>query len=115
MSASIWSNLDNLPVTPVYPVVGMSFIKDYPNNVRQLSRESEIWPVRDSENPYDGNAVQVHSEAGMLGHLSKEKAVEIAPRLDAGEQLKVYLYRVRVSPENPDNPGLDISIEEAVT
>lgn len=115
MSTSIWSNLDNLPVTPVYPVVGMSFINLYPHNVRQLSRESHIWLVRDPENPYDGNAVRVHSNVGILGHLSKEKAAEIAPRLDAGERFLVNLYRVRVSPENPENPGLDITIEEVVS
>lgn len=100
--------------TEMYPVVGLSFIPGYPDNVYELAklRETGVYITRNPENPYDGNAIEVHSLNGMLGHLSKEVAARLAPLMDSGTTYVATVYQVRVSPENPNNPGLDILLEE---
>jgi hypothetical protein len=39
--------------------------------------------VAEPENPYDENAIAVHSEAGKVGHLSRRDALDYAPVMAA--------------------------------
>lgn len=98
----------------MHPVVGMTFLEDYPKNVLKLQGlgEVNVKLVRNPENEYDTNAIQVHSSNGMLGHIPREVAARLAPLMDSGTQYVASVYQVRVSPENPNNPGLDIILRE---
>lgn len=112
------------PIAPIpegvemIPVVGVSFVEGYPSTVHKLAeihlnrqREVMLRLVRNPDNPYDGNAIEVHFGDQMLGHIPKEVAARIAPIMDSGQELTATLYQVRISPENPNNPGLDILLE----
>jgi hypothetical protein len=109
------------------PVVGVSFVADYPHNLRLLKEldderaQDEPLPVvliRRPENPHDANAVEVHVPAlgtqGMIGHLSRENAAKIAPLLDEGVQFSCYLNWVRIAHDHLERPGVDISIRKVV-
>ena len=103
----------------VYPVVGVSFVPGYPNNIHNiriamatLEEEIPVNLVRNPDNKYDSNAIEVRSLGGMLGHLPREVAAQLAPLIDAGKKYKATIYQVRVSPENSANPGMDILIGE---
>jgi hypothetical protein len=106
--------------TRVLPVVGVSFVTGYPSNLfllqnihaKRTSPFLFVDLVRNPDNPYDKNAVEVRFGDSMLGHLSKDVAAEVAPILDSGTQLFASVFQVRISPENPDNPGLDILIDD---
>lgn len=103
----------------VVPVAGVSFVEDYPTNLHRLAivhshRRADI-PVdlvRNPDNPYDSNAVQVRYMGYMLGHLPKDVAARIAPLLDSGTKYVTTVFQVRISPENLNNPGLDILLDE---
>ncbi len=53
--------------------------------IAKCRRGEPIFLVRQPDNPYDSNAVILYRQDGTdIGYLPKEKAVEIAPRLDQG-------------------------------
>ena len=115
-----------------FKVVGLTFRDDYPNNLYRLrdveesfkreyvngSRDSEtveLVLVRDAENPYDENAVEVHAPllgrgGSMVGFVPKILAKKLAEKMDAGASVDAELSAVLVSPENPDNPGIEICV-----
>jgi HIRAN domain len=77
--------------------------------------------VRDPENAFDANAVAVETAGGVrLGFVGREPAAELAPRLDAGEQLSAIVLREqRASPRDPrsgvtmlvaQGPTLELSV-----
>lgn len=107
---------EDIPLIPedaeMYPVVGLSFIPGYPENIHRLNDGDYVLLIRNPHNKYDSNAIEVHTLDGMLGHIPKEVAAKLAPRIDDGAQFKANVYQVRVSPENPNNPGLDILLRE---
>lgn len=112
-------NNEPIPLIPegteLYPVVGLSFVPGYPSNILALQDISDNAPVqlvRNPKNPYDSNAVEVRLGGMMLGHLAKEVAAVVAPNMDDGATYKASIYQIRVSPENPNNPGLDILLEK---
>jgi hypothetical protein len=96
----------------VIPVVGVTFVPEYPNNILRLvmlsSSPTYVQLVRNPNNAYDSNAVEVRYQDAMLGHVSKDVAARIAPIMDQGDSYLASVFQVRVSPENPKNPGLDI-------
>ena len=58
----------------------------YQPQLRALQRRSREWTavlVREPGNRYDPNAVAVHIDGQCIGHLAREDAAELAPRLDA--------------------------------
>lgn len=101
----------------MYPVVGLTFVPGYPSYVYDIRKAKEsgnevsVDLVRNPQNQYDSNAIEVRSLGRMLGHLPKEVAARIAPLLDAGKQCKATIFQVRVSPENPSNPGMDVLLD----
>lgn len=93
----------------VVPVVGVTFVPAYPDNILGLKTGTQVSLVRNAKNPYDGNAVEVRLDGEMLGHLPKDIAAKVAPILDSGATYAAAsIYTVRISPENPRNPGLSI-------
>jgi HIRAN domain len=58
---------------------------------------------RDSDNPYDPNAIAVDGVGGeQLGWVPRELAAELAPELDAGRRWSaVVLREQRASPRDP--------------
>lgn len=117
--------VEDHPFTPIpegvtlVKVAGVSFVEDYPTNLHRLAivhthRKADILVslVRNPDNPYDSNAVEVRHTGYMLGHLPKDVAAKVAPRLDAGVEIRATIFGVRISPDNPNNPGLDILLEE---
>lgn len=113
---------DNIRQIPegmeIYPIVGMTFVPGYPDYVHNIRRAMEsqrkeitVDLVRNPNNQYDSNAIEVRSLGRMVGHLPREVAANLAPLMDTGKQYKATIYQVRVSPENPNNPGMDILLE----
>lgn len=108
----------------IVPVVGLTFQDGYPGTIHQLRDLTEtgflaqdesvaVVLIRDPENQYDPNAVEVHVPVigAMVGHLSREIAARLAPHLDADVKFNTYVDGVRVDAAHPDNPGLDVRIE----
>ena len=105
-------------------VVGVTFVDDYPDNLldiasiqRRRERRGDEEPlpailIRNPDNRHDANAIEVHTPSyGMLGHLPKDVAARLAPLLDAGETWQGELLSVRISREDPFQPGVDVYIE----
>lgn len=103
-------------------VVGLTFVDDYPANLHQLRDVQDTRQrrtdepltavlVRNAANAHDDNAVEVHSPAvGMLGHIPRPIAARLAPCLDAGETWAATLGDVRIDPEHPEKPGVDVHV-----
>lgn len=112
-----WSDLPE--TVEVVKVVGMSFISDYPQNIRSLltlhaNRKGDIIVqlVRNPGNKYDKNAIEVRLDNRMLGHLPKDVAARLAPGIDDGSvKILATVHQVRVHPDNPQNPGLDVLLD----
>lgn len=121
-------------------VVGMTFVKGYPDNVYKL-RNTSTGPVdddddfgdfdddgyldiplvmrRNPQNEFDANAIEVHAPQlgrdSMLGHIPANIAARLAPHLDANEEWNILLERVAVVPGKESNPGLHIHIQKVDT
>lgn len=109
--------LDPVPTgMQVVPVVGLTFVEEYPGNVLGLQRlhfsEIVVELRRNPQNKYDSNAIEVHADGKMIGHIPKETAARLAPKLDGGTEHEAFVYGIRVSPDNPMNPGIDLIIGE---
>jgi hypothetical protein len=67
--------------------------------------------IREPQNPYDKNAIRVLRPNGLdVGHVAKENAAEIAPRMDRGE---TFIARVNwINPPHDDfqHHGLKVRI-----
>jgi single-stranded-DNA-specific exonuclease len=64
------------------PVVGVTF-DNRQSILRQLSEGETVWLVRQPDNPYDRNAIQVQrSEGDAIGFLARGLASSPAPYLD---------------------------------
>ena len=60
--------------------------------VEKLTIGEEIFFVREKDNQYDSNAIKVVNKNNeTIGYVTKEKAQEIAPKLDAGNKYKCYI------------------------
>lgn len=108
-----------------YPVVGVTFTEFYPQNLHDLmaiNLEAEamgervaVVIVREPDNPVDPNSCAVHVPAlgkrGHIGHLVRPVALRLAPELDTGVRWRGEVASIRVSPSNPDKPGIDINLE----
>jgi len=107
----------------IVPVVGMTFVEGYPSfvhNLRELvdglTWQDEPIPVvfvRNPDNEHDPNAVEVHVPALgiMIGHVSRQIAARLAPSLDEGVAFTASVEWVRVDPDHPENPGVDIKFQ----
>ncbi len=100
-------------------VVGLTFIPGYPENLLNLAMRGpvnsdniSVFLKRNPVNQYDSNAIEVHVDGNMVGHIPKDIAARIAPIMDTGVEYKSTLYQIRISYENHSNPGLDILVGE---
>lgn len=116
-----FKNKEPLPVIPdgmeVVPVVGLTFVEGYPENILTINKLQQaktgdiyLQLVRNPENPYDSNAVEVRLNQQMLGHLPRDIAARVAPIMDQGYRYIAVIHQVRISSDNPNNPGLDILV-----
>jgi hypothetical protein len=79
-----------LPPDGYRAVVGESFHQDALEGTVPLARPGEEGRpmfravlLAEPDNPYDPNAVAIHSAAGKVGHLSRREAVDYAPVMAA--------------------------------
>lgn len=117
-----------LPGKLVTSVVGVSFAPTYPENLyalQQVTMTAVIWLeeqeaipailVREPDNPYDPNAVAVHvptlGHHAAIGHLPRAFAARLAPELDAGAEWQAAISDIKVHPEHPDRPGIEIKLQ----
>lgn len=105
-------------------VVGVVFVDGYPNNLYQLEAlnfEAEnvgerlaAVIVRNPDNPFDYNACEVHvpslGDDGMIGYLPRPVAARLAAELDAGVEWQGEVAAIRISNDNPANPGITIHL-----
>lgn len=119
-----------------FRVVGLTFVDGYPGNVDRLgglvseaqtralgwTGESSgpvdvpVLLVRNPDNEYDENAVEVHVPAmgrgsSMIGHVPRDLAARLAPSLDRGDVWSARIGAVLVDPEHPDRPGVEVMLE----
>ena len=105
-------------------VVGVTFVDTYPHNLialRDAEADAEargerltVVLVRNPANPHDVNAVEIHipalGEMAMIGHLARDVAAKVAPRMDAGDRFACEVSWVRINPDHLDRPGIDVAI-----
>lgn len=96
-------------------VAGVTFMAGYPRNLADLARRCAVEPVaaelvREHDNGYDLNAVAVHIEGRIVGHVPADMARRLAPLLDGGFPLAAEALFVAVDDEHKDRPGLEIRI-----
>jgi hypothetical protein len=117
-----------------FKVVGLTFIDRYPNNLKTIDafvveaqtkqlgwngeavdERVEAVLIRNAENEFDENAVEVHipmlGRRSMIGHVPRDLAAKLAPSLDRGDVWKCEVETVLVSAENPEQPGIQIVME----
>lgn len=101
--------------------VGVTFSDDYPENLTRLAPAVEragnagklvgARLVRDPDNPHDTNAVRVVvPEVGHIGHIPRDLAAKLAPRLDLAESWRCQISAILIHPDHQDRPGIDLLI-----
>lgn len=115
-----------MSATKIVPVVGVTFVPSYPNNLlmlRQIEADAvtdghgewlNVVLVRNPANPHDANAIEVHvpvlGDMAMIGHVPRDIAARLAPLLDQGIKFHSQLSGVRINPDHIDRPGIDVAI-----
>lgn len=62
--------------------------------IEKLKPGHVIKLVRESDNPFDPNAVAVLSRHGRIGYLSREHARQLAPVFDTGGKVKAEVSNI---------------------
>ena len=70
----------------------------------------EVRLVRDYENQYDPNAVEVRTGGELLGFIPRTQAPLLAPRMDAGATTSASVVSVERNQQSPQ-VVVEISIE----
>ena len=97
-------------------LAGVTFAPGYPRNladlVERIDHDGKVAAdlVRERDNPHDPNAVAVHVEGRMLGHIPRSFAARLAARLDRGEAFDAAITSIPVHEEHPERPGCNVSI-----
>lgn len=109
-------------------VVGVSFVPGYPDNLHNLAAVQDrakasgepltMVLVRNPDNEYDPNAVQVHVPAlgdkwGFIGHLTRPIAARVAKEMDAGVPWGGEIVSALIDPAHMDRPGIEIKCVRA--
>jgi hypothetical protein len=95
------------------PVVGLTFYPGYPDAILYNYPDfAEGLPelVREADNEYDANAVAVYVHGNKIGHLSRQVAETVGPDMDKGVVWKVSSAMVKVHPDKPEQPGVELVI-----
>lgn len=86
-------------------VVGVTF-DNRQRHIRRTSEGERVTLEREPGNLYDSNAIKVMNEAGnQIGHISKDLASSMAPRMDAG-----VVYHAKVTAITGTNPGENLGV-----
>lgn len=97
------------------PVVGVSFADNYPDNLLSLADDSHAGIVaslvREPENEYDTNAIAVYvpSIESSIGHIPRDRAMSLAPKMDNGTTYRAQLT-IKIDPSHLNQPGAVIDI-----
>jgi len=99
-------------VTFLRPVVGVTFVDDYPHNLLGITKPRPARLVRNPANEFDPNAIEVRTDDGvMIGHLDRGTALMMATAMDQGRvSLSVELQPARVDQAAPNQPGISVLI-----
>ena len=90
-------------------IVGVTF-GDVQRYIERLHIGTILTVVREPDNPYDNNAIALYDWRYCLGHLSRQVAASMAPRIDAGAIYKVTV--VEITGGKDRHYGVNIFIEE---
>lgn len=109
-------------------VVGVSSVPAYPDNLWALDQSAadaersgeplRVILVRNPDNEYDSNAIQVHvpalgDEWGFIGHLTRPIAARMAPEMDNDIEWEAEIVSVLIDPDHLDRPGISIRCQRA--
>lgn len=119
-----------------FKVVGLTFVEHYPQNLLDIeglltesqkaalgwsddhvgATQIDVLLIRAPQNEHDANAVEVHVPSlgrrrSMIGHVPRDLAERLAPSLDRGDRWSARIGAVLVTPEHPDRPGVEVTIE----
>lgn len=104
--------IKNDPGTYRGTVVGVSFVPGYPQNLQALKKTVDVnGPLgavikRAPENQYDSNACEVWVDGQIfIGHLSRDLAAEIAPKLDSGSVAAMWITSIGYANNDQSKPG----------
>jgi hypothetical protein len=96
-------------------IAGVSFVEQYPKTLLdmqelRMAEPSTMWLKlrRNPKNQYDSNAIEVHWDGHMIGHINKVVAARLAPELDAGVE---WLCRVEDIVGDDDIVGCTIRLK----
>ncbi len=64
----------------------------------RLTEGDNVRLIRDADNQYDSNAVQIHFDGEFIGFVAKEQAAIIAPHLDENADEEFFAECVALSP-----------------
>lgn len=76
--------------------------------------------IRNPENEHDENAVEVHVPVlgrygTMIGHIPRELAARLAPRMDEAIPFSTVIKAVYVDPAHEDRPGIEIRVSREMS
>lgn len=88
----------------------------YLTTLRQLLRQSDNWParlVREPDNQYDRNAIAIHINGQIVGHVARDQAAELAGTLDAlGRQGVTVEFDAVLCGGTRDKPNIGVFIND---
>lgn len=89
----------HIPKLPYSGIIrGISHAPGSLARLKNISPLTPLCPVREPTNPFDPNAICIRTQNGeKIGYLGREFAAELAPLMDTGTGLEVYLA------SKPDN------------
>jgi hypothetical protein len=93
----------------VSSIVGTTFYHGAGSLLQRLRPGSPLRIVRQPTNRYDKNAIAVYWSNTPLGHLPRSLAAELAPKMDAGTEIKICAanssYVLQLEWDEPDVIG----------
>lgn len=79
--------------------------------IRHCVRGEQLQLVREAENPYDRNAIRIRRLNGEdLGYVPKTNAAELAPKVDAGQQVRAEVDWLNSPTEDFQQFGLKVRV-----
>lgn len=105
----------NMPDQFITKVVGVSFSKNYPNNIYAIAKDvlamnTACALVREPDNEHDSNSIRVDFNGAPIGRIPRLIAMILAPKIDGGEKWFAAVHSIVVSNENVNQPGLKINV-----
>jgi len=79
--------------------------------IKQCARGEQLCLIREPENPFDKNAIRIRRlNGGDVGYVPKEHAAELAPRIDAGEQVRAEVDWLNSPSQYIEHFGLKVRV-----